>query len=123
MTTSSRTIFMGFCKYYFFSLRKHWPTSGLRSNLKLTFFPIYNHDPSEIQKLFDLKINLKKSIYEKYNSTVKAVSPIVSETIFVRTKFLFFENFLQNGSPISAILFVKTVLPYLIENDINTYNA
>ena len=52
--------------------------------------------------------------------TVKAVSCIVSETFSVRTKFLFNESFLQNGSPISAILFVKTLLPYLIENDINT---
>ena len=25
-----------FCKYYYFSLRKHWPTSSSRSNFKLT---------------------------------------------------------------------------------------
>ena len=28
-----------FCKYYYFSLRKHFQTSGGRSNLKLTHFP------------------------------------------------------------------------------------
>ena len=55
--------------------------------------------------------------------TLKAVSPIVSETFFVWIKFLFTESFLQNGSPIPAILFVKTVLPYSIEDDINTYSA
>ena len=45
-----------FCKYYYFSLRKLWSTSGGRSKLKLTHFPINNHDPSKNLKIFELKI-------------------------------------------------------------------
>ena len=36
----------------------------------------------------------------------------------VRKQFLFTESFLQKDAPISETLFVKTVLLYLIENDV-----
>ena len=51
-----------FCKYYYFTLRKHCTTSGGRSDLKLTRFPINNQDPSKILKIYTC-------IYENYNST------------------------------------------------------
>ena len=41
--------------------------------------------------------------------------------MFGSENFLFTENFLQNVSLISETLFVKTVLPYLIDNHTNTY--
>ena len=46
-----------FYKYYYFSSRKHWPTSGGRSNLKLPHFSLSNPNPSKI--LFELKVHLK----------------------------------------------------------------
>ena len=60
-----------FRKYYYFSSRKYWPTFGGRSNLKLTHSPLNNQDPSKILKMFELKVYLKKCIYENYNSTVR----------------------------------------------------
>ena len=39
------------------------PTSGGRSNVKLTHFAIINQDTLRILKMFELKINLKKYFY------------------------------------------------------------
>ena len=47
-----------FYKYYYFSLRKRWPTIGGCSNLKLTHFSINKQDPFKILKMFELKVLL-----------------------------------------------------------------
>ena len=60
-----------FCKYYYFSLHKHWLTYGIRSNLKLTHFPTNDQDPSKILEIFILKVYLKIYIYENYNLFLK----------------------------------------------------
>ena len=44
-----------FCKYYYLSLRKHWPNSGGRLNMKLTHFLINNQNPLKILKIFELR--------------------------------------------------------------------
>ena len=60
----SRLIFVFFANmYYYFSLRKHWPTTGGRSNMKLTEFAINNQDPSKILKIFELIVHLKKYMF------------------------------------------------------------
>ena len=52
-----------FCKYYYFSLSKHWPIFGGRPNEKLIHFPINNQNTSKILKIFELKVYLKKNLY------------------------------------------------------------
>ena len=41
-----------------------WPTSGDRSNLKLTYFTINNRYPSKVFKMFELKVHFK-NVYMK----------------------------------------------------------
>ena len=65
--------FCAFYKYYYFSLCKHWPTSGGCSNLKLTHVPINNQDPTINAKMFVLKGQLENYMYENYNLTVRFV--------------------------------------------------
>ena len=63
--------FCVFCKSCHFSLCKHWPTSSGRSNLKLTHFKIKNQDLSKVLKIFELKVLLKKYMYENYSLIVR----------------------------------------------------
>ena len=55
------------CKYYYDTLRKHWPPSGSYANMKLIHFPINNQDPLNILNIFQLKVHLKK-LYMKNTS-------------------------------------------------------
>ena len=55
----------------FFFLFSSLDVHNCRSNLKLTHFPINNHDPSKILKMFEIKVHLKKCIYLDYNLTVR----------------------------------------------------
>ena len=56
-----------FCKYYYFSLRKHYPNSSYNCNAKSKYFAVKNQDPSKILKVLELKVHLIKYIYENYN--------------------------------------------------------
>ena len=45
-----------FCKYYYFSLCKHWPSSGVAQKL----FDTFSDKQSKILKIFEIKVHLMR---------------------------------------------------------------
>ena len=77
---NNKVLICSFSKYYYISLRKHWPTSGGRSNLNLTNFPKRQSRSIEVENIY-MKIITRLS--ESLNNTSGNFCPIRSNEVSV----------------------------------------
>ena len=79
LSARSRLTFCVFCKYYYFSLRKYWPTSGQSIKIRQKFWKFLNY--KSIKKVYIHMKNITRLLNFLNNNYSNFLSDLIKQSV------------------------------------------